>query len=232
MTSTTHPSTEGSPAKRPRGMVPRAPQQIDESSSDRAPHALPPLPYPEDALQPVISATTLAVHHGKHHKGYVETLNTLVAGTEFADLTLEALILQTAGRPEHVKIFNNAAQAWNHAFYWHCLAPAGSTAVPATLSGKIKQAFGTVAKLKEEFAQAAIEQFGSGWAWLVLDDNRLKVVKTGNGDDPLPGHQRPLLTIDVWEHAYYLDYQNRRPDHVRAVLDRLINWEFAASNLP
>ena len=140
--------------------------------------------------------------------------------------------LHSSGRPEHAKIFNNAAQSWNHAFYWHCLAPAGASSVPATLSAKIKQEFGSVARLKEEFAQAAIEQFGSGWAWLVIDDNRLKVVKTGNGDDPLPKHQRPLLTIDVWEHAYYLDYQNRRADHVRAVLDKIINWEFAASNLP
>jgi Fe-Mn family superoxide dismutase len=207
-------------------------QQVEHGGAAKVPHVLPPLPYPEDALQPVISATTLAVHHGKHHKTYVDTLNTLVTGTQFADLTLEALILQTAGRPEHAKVFNNAAQAWNHSFYWHCLAPTGGIAVPATLSSKIKQAFGTLARLKEEFAQAAIEQFGSGWAWLVLDDNRLKVVKTGNSDDPLPKHQRPLLTIDVWEHAYYLDYQNRRPDHVHAVLDRLINWEFAASNLP
>ena len=234
MTSTTHTGATGSTAKRPQGQVSLDVEETSTSAgfSDKAPHALPPLPYPEDALDPVISAKTLAVHHGKHHKTYVDTLNKLVEGTAFADLTLEALILQTAGRAEHVKIFNNAAQAWNHSFYWHCLAPNGASSVPSTLSAKIKQAFGSIAQLKDEFAQAAIEQFGSGWAWLVLDDNRLKVVKTGNSDDPLPKHQRPLLTIDVWEHAYYLDYQNRRPDHVHAVLDKIINWEFAASNLP
>jgi superoxide dismutase, Fe-Mn family len=231
MTSTTHTTgTTGSAAKRPQGRIPTQPRE--PAAAAGSPHVLPSLPYPEDALEPVISATTLAVHHGKHHKTYVDTLNELVAGTQFADLTLEALILQTAGRPEHVKIFNNAAQAWNHSFYWHCLAPDGGGRVPATLSDKIKQAFGSITRLKEEFAQAAIEQFGSGWAWLVLDDNRLKVVKTGNSDDPLPKHQRPLLTLDVWEHAYYLDYQNRRADHVHAVLDKIMNWEFAASNLP
>ena len=231
MTSTTHTRTPDA-GKRPPGRVPSEPHEAAQPGADSAPHVLPPLPYAEDALEPVISTNTLALHHGKHHKGYVDTLNKLVEGTQFADLTLEAVILQTSGRPEQAKIFNNAAQAWNHAFYWHCLAPPGGGSVPATLSSKIKQSFGSVTRLKEEFAQAAIEQFGSGWAWLVIDDNRLKVVKTANGDDPLPKHQRPLLTIDVWEHAYYLDYQNRRADHVRAVLDKIINWEFAASNLP
>jgi superoxide dismutase, Fe-Mn family len=221
----------GSGKKRPQGPVSVQAQEVTAVENGSAPHMLPPLPYPEDALEPVVSATTLAVHHGKHHKNYVDTLNKLVTGTQFADVTLEALILQTAGRAEHVKIFNNAAQAWNHAFYWHCLAPNGASSVPSRLSDKIKQAFGSVSRLKDEFAQAAIEQFGSGWAWLVIDDNRLKVVTTGNGDDPLPKHQRPLLAIDVWEHAYYLDYQNRRPDHVHAVLDKIINWEFAGSNL-
>jgi superoxide dismutase, Fe-Mn family len=196
------------------------------------PHQLPPLPYEMNALEPVISAKTLSFHYGKHHKAYVDTLNKLIVGTEFAQLTLEATILRAAGKPEHTAIFNNAAQAWNHTFYWHCLTPNPSAAIPATLSEKIKDSFGTPAKLKEELARAGIEQFGSGWAWLVLEDNKLRVVKTGNSDDPLPKHQRPLLAIDVWEHAYYLDYQNRRPDHVHAVIDKLMNWEFAASNLP
>ena len=230
MTATTHTSATGPAGKRSPGHV--ANSRGAQGTSGGTPHVLPPLPYPEDALQPVISATTLAVHHGKHHKGYIDTVNELVEGTQFAELTLEALILQTAGRAEHVKLFNNAAQAWNHSFYWRCLAPNGGVSVPATLSDKIKQAFGSVSRLKGEIAQAAIEQFGSGWAWLVIEDGRLKVAKTSNGDDPLPKHQRPLLTIDVWEHAYYLDYQNRRPDHVHAVLDKIINWEFAASNLP
>jgi Fe-Mn family superoxide dismutase len=232
MPSTTHTRTPDPAGKRPPGGLPIDAEEAAQAGEDTAPHVLPPLPYPEDALEPVISTNTLALHHGKHHKTYVDTLNKLVEGTQFAALTLDAVILQTAGRPEHVKLFNNAAQAWNHAFYWQCLRPPGSGGVPSALNEKIRQSFGSMTRLKDELAQAAIEQFGSGWAWLVLDDNRLKVVKTSNGDDPLPKHQRPLLTIDVWEHAYYLDYQNRRADHVHAVLDKIINWEFAASTLP
>ncbi len=231
MTLTTQSGPTG-PQKTPRvDLAGGAAGAIDTTQTATAPHVLPPLPYAEDALEPVISAKTLAVHHGKHHKTYVDTLNKLVEGTELARLTLEELVVQTAGRAEHSKIFNNAAQAWNHAFYWHCLSPNGASNVPANLSAKIKQSFGDVAQLKEQFGQAAIEQFGSGWAWLVLEDDRLKVVKTSNADDPLPKSQRPLLTIDVWEHAYYLDYQNRRADHVHALLDKLINWQFAAANL-
>jgi Fe-Mn family superoxide dismutase len=195
-----------------------------------APHGLPPLPYANDALEPVISAETLSFHYGKHHKGYVDTLNKLIEGTPFAELSLESLIVRTAGKPEQATLFNNAAQTWNHNFYWQCLTPQGGNNVPAALNEKIRASFGTLASLKEKFAKAAIEQFGSGWAWLVLDGSDLVVTKTGNSDDPLPKHLKPLLTIDVWEHAYYLDYQNRRADHVRAVLDRLINWQFAAEN--
>lgn len=204
----------------------------ENEQAGAAPHQLPPLPYDMNALEPVISAKTLSFHYGKHHKAYVDTLNKLIIGTEFAQLTLEATILRAAGKPEHTAIFNNAAQAWNHTFYWHCLTPGPSSTMPVTLSEKIRDSFGTEAKFKEELARAAIEQFGSGWAWLVLEDSKLRVVKTGNSDDPLPKHQRPLLAIDVWEHAYYLDYQNRRPDHVHAVIDKLMNWEFAAANLP
>ena len=229
MPSTTDPGTGQT------GRKPIPPAHLD-SGDEHEPHAaqqhvLPPLPFAPDALEPVISAKTISFHYEKHHKGYVDKLNTLVTGTPFAQLTLEALILRTAGKAEHAEIFNNAAQAWNHSFYWHCLAPRGAESVPATLARKIKESFGDVATLKKEFAKAAVEQFGSGWAWLVQDDAKLRVIKTSNADDPLPGHLRPLLTIDVWEHAYYLDYQNRRPDHVDAVLDKLINWEFAAANL-
>jgi Fe-Mn family superoxide dismutase len=232
MTATTQSGVSGSTGKLPRGSASaRGAEDGDHTGRATAPYALPPLPYAENALEPVISAKTLAVHHGKHHKTYVDTLNELVEGTEFARFTLEELVVQTAGRAEHVKIFNNAAQAWNHSFYWQCLAPAGASSVPSNLSAKIGQSFGDLARLKEQLAQAAIEQFGSGWAWLVLEDERLKVVKTSDADDPLPKRQRPLLTIDVWEHAYYLDYQNRRADHVHAVLDKLVNWEFAAANL-
>lgn len=194
-------------------------------------HTLPPLPYPANALEPVISEQTLSFHHGKHHKTYVDTLNKLLAGSPFVGLSLEEVVLRTAGNEQHTAIFNNAAQAWNHAFYWHCLTPRGGDSVPASLQSKIKTAFGDLAALKREFGKAAIEQFGSGWAWLVLDGSELRVIKTSNADDPLPKRLKPLLTIDVWEHAYYLDYQNRRADYVHAVLDKLINWEFAASNL-
>ena len=194
-------------------------------------HTLPPLPYPGNALEPVISEETLSFHHGKHHKSYVETLNQLVAGTPFAKLSLQEVILRTAGDEQHSAIFNNAAQAWNHAFFWHCLTAKGGDAVPAPLEAKIRSSFGNLASLKREFAKAAIEQFGSGWAWLVMDGSDLRVLKTSNSDDPLPKRLKPLLTIDVWEHAYYLDYQNRRADYVKAVIDKLLNWEFATDNL-
>ena len=194
-------------------------------------HVLPPLPYANDALEPVISAETLSFHHGKHHKDYVLKLNQLVEGTRFLGLSLESLIMRTAGKAEHAAIFNNAAQAWNHTFYWHSLTPKSGNGISTALNEKIRASFGTLAKLKEQLAKAAIEQLGSGWAWLVLDGSDLRVISTGNSDDPLPKRLKPLLTIDVWEHAYYLDYQNRRADHVHAVLDQLINWEFAAENL-
>jgi superoxide dismutase, Fe-Mn family len=194
-------------------------------------HLLPPLPYSVNALEPVISAKTLTFHYEKHHKAYVDKVNSLVAGTPLAELTLEALILRTAGVREQSEVFNNAAQAWNHTFFWHCLSPQVEGRIPATLLKRIKESFGDVSHLKQEFAKAAIEQFGSGWAWLVAEGDKLRVSRTANADDPLPTHQRPLLTLDVWEHAYYLDYQNRRPDYVHAVIDKLLNWEFAAANL-
>ena len=195
-------------------------------------HALPPLPYAPDALAPVISANTLSFHYGQHHKGYVDKLNSLIAGTEFAEVPLAELIVRTAGKPEHVEIFNNAAQAWNHTFYWRSLRPPQkSEQVPLALTQWINAGFGDLAALKRELANAAITEFGSGWAWLVLDGETLRVIKTGNSDNPLPLRLKPLLAIDVWEHAYYLDYQNRRAEHVHAVLDRLINWNFATDNL-
>jgi Fe-Mn family superoxide dismutase len=196
-----------------------------------SPHVLPPLPYAENALDPVISANTIGFHYGKHHKGYVDTLNKLIAGTELADLSLEKLIAETAGKTDKVAIFNNAAQTWNHTFYWRSLRPKGGGEPPAALKQKIEASFGTLDACKKELAKAATTQFGSGWAWLVLEAGKLKVVKTGNADAPLAKGVKPLLTIDVWEHAYYLDYQNRRADYVNAVLDKLINWGFAADNL-
>jgi Fe-Mn family superoxide dismutase len=192
---------------------------------------LPPLPYADNALEPVISGSTLHFHYGKHHQGYIDNLNKLIAGTEFADLLLERIITATAGKPETAMIFNNAAQAWNHTFYWRSLRPNGGGAPPAGLKQKIDATFGSVENCKKELANAAVTQFASGWAWLVEDGGQLKVVKTANAGNPMTQGMKPLLTIDVWEHAYYLDYQNRRADYVNAVLDKLINWEFAAENL-
>lgn len=192
---------------------------------------LPPLPYAVDALEPVISARTIGFHYGKHHKGYVDNLNKLVSGTVFSGMPLEKIIAASAGQAGKVSLFNNAAQAWNHALYWHSLHPKGGGLPPAGLLRKIEASFGTLEACKREWADAAMTQFGSGWAWIVLDGDRLKVMKTGNADVPLARGVKPILTIDVWEHAYYLDYQNRRADYVKAVLDKLINWEFAADNL-
>jgi len=170
-------------------------------------------------------------HYGKHHRGYVENANKLIVGTELADLPLDRIVTATAGNADRASIFNNAAQAWNHDFYWHCLKPRGGGEPPATLKRKMEAAFGSVDACKKQLANYAIAQFGSGWAWLVLEGSKLKVVKTANADTPITQGLKPLLTIDVWEHAYYLDYQNRRADHVNAVIDKLANWEFAAANL-
>ena len=195
------------------------------------PFTLAPLPYVDNALDPVISANTLGFHYGKHHRAYVDNLNKLVAGTELAALPLEQVIAATSGKPERLGVYNNAAQAWNHAFYWRSLKPGGGGEPPAALKSRIEAAFGSVEACRKEIASAATTQFGSGWAWLVEDGGKLTVVKTANADTPLTKGQRPLLTIDVWEHAYYLDYQNRRADYVNAVLERLLNWEFALENL-
>lgn len=193
-------------------------------------HILPSLPYAENALEPVITAKTIGFHYGKHHKGYVDNLNKLVKGTEYAGLSLENIITGTAGRAEKAAIFNNAAQIWNHTFYWKSMRPKGGGEPPAALKRKMEASFGSVDACKKELANAAVSQFGSGWAWLVLDRDELKVVKTANADTPLTLGMKPLLTVDVWEHAYYLDYQNRRADYADAVLNKLINWEFALQN--
>jgi Fe-Mn family superoxide dismutase len=200
---------------------------------------LPALPYAENALDPVISANTIGFHYGKHHKGYVDNLNKLVATTPYADATLKDIIKDTYGKAEKVAIYNNAAQIWNHTFYWNSLRAKGGGEPPGELKKLIEASFGSVDALKKELATTATGQFGSGWAWLVAESSggtknastKLKVIKTSNADTPLTQDQRPLLTIDVWEHAYYLDYQNRRADYVNALLDKLINWEFAQQNL-
>ena len=192
---------------------------------------LPPLLYADNGLEPVITARTIGFHYGKHHQGYVDNLGKLVKDTEYAELPLEKIITGTAGVADKAAIFNNAAQVWNHTFYWQSLTPKGGGEPPAALKARIDASFGSVDACKKEIAAAAVAQFGSGWAWLVLDGDKLKVIKSANADNPLKAGLKPLLTVDVWEHAYYLDYQNRRADHVAAVLDKLINWEFALKNL-
>lgn len=194
-------------------------------------HILPPLPYAETELAPVISAKTIGFHYGKHHKGYVDTLNKLTVGTKFAGHSLEELVAETASQADKVAIFNNAAQTWNHNFYWRSMRPKGGGKPPTALQQKIEVSFGDLDACKKELATAASTEFGSGWAWLVLQGDKLKVLKTDNAQTPLAKGIKPLLTIDVWEHAYYLDYQNRRAEYVDAVLDKLIDWGFAADNL-
>ena len=197
-----------------------------------APFELPPLPYADNALDPVISAQTIGFHYGKHHRAYLDNMNKMVAGTDLEKATLEQVIAAAAaGGADKSGLFNNAAQVWNHTFYWSSLAPGGGGKPEGDLLARIEAAFGSFEKLKEELATAAKTQFASGWAWLVADGAMLKVVKTPNAETPLTKGMKPLLTIDVWEHAYYLDWQNRRPDYVAAVIDKLLNWKFAAANL-
>ena len=203
----------------------------DQVNAKGSVQVLPALPYADNALEPVISAQTISYHYGKHHKAYVDNLNKLVAGTELAGLSLEKIIMGTAGKTDKTAIFNNAAQAWNHAFYWRSLKPKGGGQPPMALKKKMEVSFGSVDACQKELAGAAMSQFGSGWAWLVQENSKLKVVKTGNAQVPLTQGVTPLLNIDVWEHAYYLDYQNRRVDYVNAVIEKLINWDFAADNL-
>jgi superoxide dismutase, Fe-Mn family len=190
-----------------------------------------PLPYDETALEPHMSAKTLGFHHGKHHRAYVKNLNNLAQNTPLAAKSLESIIKETAKDASKAAIFNNAAQSWNHTFFWSSMKPAGGGAPVGDLASRINRDFGSLQKFKELFQQAAVGQFGSGWAWLIADKRDLKIVKTANAMTPIVQGQVPLLTCDIWEHAYYLDYQNRRPDFVRAFLDQLVNWDFAAKNL-
>jgi len=189
------------------------------------------LPYGDDALEPHISAKTIGFHYGKHHATYVAKANDLLKGSDLEGKSTEDIIKATAGKSDKAAIFNNVAQAWNHAFFWKCLKPGGGGEPTGKLADMIKESFGSFDEFKKEFAAAAAGQFGSGWAWLVLDGGKLKVMKTANADTPVAHGLTPLFTVDVWEHAYYLDYQNKRPDFVEAVLDNLANWDFAASQL-
>ena len=197
--------------------------------STKTPVELPQLPFAENALDPVISANTLSFHYGKHHKAYVDNTLKLIAGTELEDRSLEEIVVAT-NKEGKTGLFNNAAQAWNHNFYWTSLAATSSVALPAELKALLEANFGTVDDFKKQFTTAAVGQFGSGWAWLVLDNGKLAIVTTSNAGVPWLDGKKPLFTVDVWEHAYYLDYQNRRQAYVEAVLDKLINWDIALQN--
>ena len=192
---------------------------------------LPPLPYAKTALAPHISEQTIDFHYGKHHQTYVTNLNNLVQGAANESKTLEELIQLSFAKPDMVGIFNNAAQVWNHTFFWNCMKPNGGGLPTGQIAQKINATFGSYEKFAADFKQAAISQFGSGWAWLAQEGDEIKITKTANADLPMVHNQTALLTCDVWEHAYYLDYQNRRADFVQTFLDRLVNWDFVNANL-
>ncbi len=188
-------------------------------------HTLPPLPYAMDALAPTISRETLEFHHGKHHQAYVTNLNNLIKGTEFENLSLEEIILKSSGG-----IFNNAAQIWNHTFYWNCLSPNGGGEPSGALRDAIDAKFGSFEEFKKQFSQTSITTFGSGWGWLVKNaDGSVELMSTSNAGTPMTSGKTALLTCDVWEHAYYIDYRNRRPDYVGAFWN-LVNWDFVSRN--
>jgi Fe-Mn family superoxide dismutase len=187
---------------------------------------LPPLPYAQDALEPYMSAETLEYHYGKHHKTYVDNLNKAVAGTPDENASLEEIILKAEG-----PLFNNSAQVWNHTFFWSCLAPGGGGAPSGAVAEKIDADLGCYDEFKAKMAEAGATQFGSGWAWLVEKDGKLEIMKTANADLPMKHGAKALFTIDVWEHAYYIDYRNARPKFLETVLDSLVNWDFVNQNL-
>ncbi len=196
-----------------------------------APFELPPLPYPYNALEPYVSEKTLSFHHDKHHHKYISTTNELIKGTEFEKFNLEEIIKATAGNAVSIKLFNNAAQSWNHWFYWNCMKPQGGQIPKGRIKNAIESSFGSYDNFAKEFSAMANDQFGSGYAWLVMEGDKLKVTKTSNADNPIAHNQKPILAIDVWEHAYYLDYQNKRQDYVMAFVNNCIDWEFAEFNL-
>ena len=190
---------------------------------------LPPLPFAENALEPFISAKTLSFHYGKHHAGYVKKTNAMLAGSDLTGKPLETVIKEAAKDPGKKGLYNNAAQVWNHTFYWNSMTPGGSK-LRGKLLDKVNEDFGSVQAMEESLAEKATGQFGSGWAWLVLENGKLSCTNTSNADTPIATKQTPLLCVDVWEHAYYLDYQNKRGDYVKAVLQNLANWAFAMRN--
>jgi len=195
------------------------------------PFELPSLPYGKNALAPHISENTINYHYGKHHQAYVTNLNNLISGTDLADKSLEEIIKISANDKTKAGIFNNSAQVWNHTFYWHSMKPNGGGKPSGEVLKQIESDFGSYENFVTEFKNAGATQFGSGWAWLVLDSGKLKVVKTGNAETPLTTSAKPLMTMDVWEHAYYLDFQNARPTYIDTFLNHLVNWDFVNENL-
>ncbi|MFS8608868.1 MAG: superoxide dismutase [Gammaproteobacteria bacterium] len=193
------------------------------------PFTLPPLPWADNALEPVISKRTIEFHYGKHHAAYVNNLNGLVAGTDMADMSLEQIVRAVKDDPAKKGVFNNAGQVWNHTFFWNSLAPQ-RTEPSKALADKIAESFGGMQQFEEQFIKAATAQFGSGWAWLIVNNGKLEIVTTANADTPMAQGKTCLLTVDVWEHAFYLDYQNRRPDFLKAVVGERLNWKFASEN--
>ena len=192
---------------------------------------LPSLPYEKDALAPYMSSETLDFHHGKHHQTYVTNLNNLVKDSEMQDASLEDIIVKSSKDSSMAGVFNNAGQHWNHILFWQCMKPNGGGAMPSELENRINSDFGSVDQFKEAFVQAGTTQFGSGWAWLAIDNGKLVVTKSANASNPLVDGMKPILGCDVWEHSYYIDYRNKRPDYLKAFLDNLVNWEFVTSQL-
>ena len=192
---------------------------------------LPTLDYKKDALSPIMSEQTLDLHHGKHHKTYITNLNNFIKDTEFEKLSLEDIIKKTSSDKKKSGIFNNASQHWNHNLFWKCMKPKGGGKIPTKLEERIKKDFGSFEKFKEEFINAGITQFGSGWCWLSIENGKLVVTKTANAENPLINNMKPILGCDVWEHSYYLDYKNKRPAYLENFFEKLINWEFVESNL-
>ena len=192
---------------------------------------LPSLPYAKDALAPYMSAETLDFHHGKHHQTYVTNLNNLLKDHELQSSSLEDIVVKASKDASMAGIFNNAGQHWNHILFWQCMKPNGGGSIPSELEGRLNSDFGSVEQFKEAFIQAGTTQFGSGWAWLAIDNGKLVVTKSPNASNPLVDGMKPILGCDVWEHSYYIDYRNRRPDYLKAFLDSLVNWEFVASQL-
>ena len=192
---------------------------------------LPSLPYASDALAPYMSSETLDFHHGKHHQTYVTNLNNLVKDSDMQDASLEDVVIKSSKDASMAGIFNNAGQHWNHILFWQCMKPNGGGAMPSELENRISSDFGSVDQFKEAFVQAGTTQFGSGWAWLAIHNGKLVVTKSANASNPLVEGMKPILGCDVWEHSYYIDYRNKRPDYLKAFLDNLVNWEFVSSQL-